>query len=105
MTAGTIQYMPQSLPELLQTLPRLPVHLLVHELPMHANREFWTLQQLKVGEFPYHVYSAERTFQALNSLGYEIVDQWQHARMLEIPFQPDCKLGHYSGFYACLKKS
>jgi hypothetical protein len=38
--------------------------------------------------------------QALDSLGYRLVDEWQTLGVgCEIPFHPEHSIGAYSGFY------
>jgi len=104
MTAGTIQYMQSDLVEILQSLVHLPVDLIVHELPVHDSKAFWTLQDLKVCEMPYRVYSKSGLFESLEKLGYEMVDTWSHARTIQIPFHREETVAEYIGFY-CRKRS
>jgi putative methyltransferase (TIGR04325 family) len=99
LTAGTLQYMTSTLPELLQRLPALPAHVLVHNLPCHKNEAFWTLQNLGVCELPYYIYNLQALKAEMASLGYQLTAEWKNPRYIEIPFQRHMAVEGYLGFY------
>jgi putative methyltransferase (TIGR04325 family) len=99
LTAGTVQYMETPLPELLQSLTTLPSHVLVHNLPTHADRSYWTLQQLPLCEVAYRIYSRRDLVAGMQALGYSLVADWNKARTVEIPFHRDLEVEGYCGFY------
>lgn len=99
LTAGTLQYMERSLPEILAALPTLPTHVLSHHLPMHSHEEYVTLQNLGVCELPYRVYSRSKLEAAMQSLGYTLKASWKNNREIEIPFHRDLKIEGYCGHY------
>ncbi|MDX1694791.1 MAG: methyltransferase, TIGR04325 family [Ketobacteraceae bacterium] len=100
LTAGTLQYMESPIWGLLDSLNGKPRHLIVHNLPAHRNRSFWTLQNLSVCEVPYRIYSHEQLLQELVKRGYELVKEWGHARDIEIPFhRQQSAIEGYLGFY------
>lgn len=98
-TAGTLQYMDKNLIELLQSMPFKPRNVIVHNLPCHTHKSFWTLQNLGLCEVPYHIYSAKDVINAMQNLGYELVDKWRNDRKVEIPFKGDLSIEGYLGFY------
>ncbi|MGD2170466.1 MAG: methyltransferase, TIGR04325 family [Gammaproteobacteria bacterium] len=99
VSAGTLQYMDTSLGKILESLGSLPEHVLLNSVPAHEEREGWTLQYLEVCEIPYRVFS-RRSFNAeMESLGYVLVDHWEHPRDIEIPFHAELDVDEYSGFY------
>lgn len=105
-TSGTLQYMEQSLTEIIKSLKASPEHILIHNLPTHRQRSYWTLQRLEYGnshnlrcELPYKIYSSSDLTTSLNQLGYTLVDKWNKKRQIKIPFHLDVKIEGYSGFY------
>lgn len=100
VTAGTLQYMDSELSEICGQFKSLPRHVLVHTLPSHRDREFWTLQKLDDRvEVAYGVYSISGLKQRMAKLGYECVDQWRQDRQVRIPFHPEIQTEGYMGFY------
>ena len=86
MTAGTLQYMEESLFEILQACKQRPEHVLVHNLPVHREKQFFTLQNLDICEVPYRIYSKPDILQTMEDLGYNLNAQWANSRYAEIPF-------------------
>lgn len=99
MTAGTLQYMNESLSKMLSGLSKQPVHVLVHNLPVHANKDFWTLQNLGICEVPYHIFSKPELINSMSKLDYDQIAQWVNPRELEIPFHRGKPIEGYLGFY------
>lgn len=99
VTAGTLQYMNSSISQLLEQLAEPPKHVLIHNLPAHPSKDFWTLQYLGVCEVPYHVHSLADLIPSIEKAGYSLVDQWKNKRLLEIPYHPNNKVEAYFGFY------
>jgi putative methyltransferase (TIGR04325 family) len=99
MTAGTLQYMEAPLWTILPTLAKLPPHVLVHNLPVHKTRSYWTLQQLSLCEVPYRIYSHTELVEQMANLGYRQVDTWNSPRAIEIPFHREIEVEGYLGFY------
>lgn len=97
LTAGTIQYMEKSLPEILASLETLPSHVLVHNTPMHADRQWWTRQNLGIVEVPYRIYSRSGLVDDMARLGYRETAAWGHDRPVPIPFHLDLEVEGYLG--------
>lgn len=99
LSAGTLQYIDSSVPDLLSQLSGRPEHLLIHNLPAHPTQDYWTLQYLGLCEVPYHIYSKDGLTRSIRDAGYELVDEWKHKRLVEIPYHSDMNVEHYYGFY------
>lgn len=97
---GALQYLEYTLPELLQSLPQPPPHVLINLTPVHEERGFFTLQNLSIAICPYRVMARRELIAGMNALGYEAIDQWRSfERRLDVPFEPECAIDHYSGGY------
>jgi len=99
MTAGTLQYMPKQLPELIDEFNEEPRHVLIHNLPVHAEKEFSTIQNLGLCEVPYRIYSVALLCEEMKSRGYELIERWVNDRKIEIPFNRSLAVLGYGGFY------
>lgn len=98
-SSGALQYLDYSLPELLQRTSNPPAHVLINLVPMHPERSYFTIQNFGIVASPYRVESAPAFVQAMETLGYELVDRWETLeRHLRIPFRPDCDIDRYYGF-------
>ncbi|MFD0737889.1 methyltransferase, TIGR04325 family [Lysobacter koreensis] len=99
-TAGALQYLDYTLPDLLRGLQRPPAHVLVNLVPMHPSRGYFTLQNIGFAICPYRVSAVPEFVAGMQALGYSIVDRWEtFERHLEVPFAPDCDIDCYYGFY------
>lgn len=103
VSAGTLQYMEQELWQILDGLAGLPQQVLVHHLPVHRDRDFWTLQKLELCEVPYHVYSRRALLREMESRGYQLIKEWHYPRYIEIPFHRSATaIQGYQGYYFSL---
>jgi putative methyltransferase (TIGR04325 family) len=98
--AGSLQYLEDSLLDVLRNLSRLPHHLLLNSVPVHPSASYFTVQNMGTACCPYRVV-AERTFlDGLKAMGYVLRDRWENPhRACEIPFHPEKSLDRYFGFY------
>ena len=99
MTAGTLQYMRKQLPEIIDEFNERPRHVLIHTLPVHAEKEFSTIQNLGLCEVPYRIYSMDLLCEEMKSRGYELIEKWVSDRTIEIPFHRSLAILGYAGFY------
>lgn len=104
MTCGTLQYVEPSLAELLSKLQSPPQHLIINHVPFYNGEEYITLQNLLVSYAPYKIQNRDRFIEALEKLGYELVDSWQQNRTCSIPFKPERFVDAYHGFYFRLQR-
>jgi len=99
-TSGALQYLDYSLPELLARLAEPPPHVLVNLMPMHPERDYFTLQNLTIAICPYRVASLPGFACEMDPLGYRVVDRWEIADgSLQGPFMRDLDVDAYHGFY------
>ena len=97
---GALQYLPYSMADLLAPFERSPPHILINLTPMHADREYFTLQNLGIAICPYRVGSTAALLADMKRLGYTTIDQWSsRERSLDVPFHPEATIDGYSGFY------
>ena len=98
MTAGTLQYMEDSIEDVLAGFESKPAHILVNSLPMHPIYDFWTLQDLGACEVPYHIVSESVWLAGMERHGYRLVDRWTQPRKIQIPFYEKNSTESYTGF-------
>jgi putative methyltransferase (TIGR04325 family) len=98
-TVGTLQYIEPTLAALLSRFKAKPKHLLINHTPFYEASTFVTLQNLGYAFSPYKVENRLGFIQALQAIGYELMDSWQVDRQCLIPFHPDRRINAYYGFY------
>jgi putative methyltransferase (TIGR04325 family) len=101
---GSPQYLPESLPERLGKLKRLPPHVILNLIPLHQKKSFFTLQSIGTAFCPYRITAVGEFLKGFDGLGYKLVSHWENPdKKCEIPFYPESSLDHYNGFYFCKK--
>lgn len=104
LSAGALQYLDYTLPELLRRLSQPPRHVLVNLTPMHPDRSYFTLQNLGIAICPYRIMARPAFIQEMEALGYRIHDRWESPeRTVRIPFAPAYGVDRYYGFYFLLE--
>lgn len=100
LASGSLQYLDYTLAELLASLERPPVHLIVNLMPIHMSESYFTVQNMGTAYCPYRI-TAEREFiDGLKARGYSLRDRWENPdRHCHIPFYPVHSLDRYFGFY------
>lgn len=97
--SGSLQYLPQTLMELLLTLEPAPRRIIVNTTPIHHSRSFYTLNNIGTAFCPYHVQSRPEFLGSVTRTGYKLRDHWENAgKSMRIPFAPDHDVEAYSGF-------
>lgn len=100
LAAGVLQYVEETLPELLGRYRTPPRHVLVNKTPTHPSREFVTVQHIGVACCPYRIARADSLAEQLAPLGYRLVDDWVNADLsCSIPFQSNASPITYRGWY------
>lgn len=102
VTSGTLQYMQQSLPDILESLESRPRHVLLHNLPVLKDQALWTLQDLQLCQVPYAISSESSLLSRMSDLGYRVVARWVNPRSIDIPFHAQVKIEGYIGCYFVL---
>ena len=103
LTCGALQYIEQSLAEIVSNFSEKPTHILTNHVPFCDNKSFITLQNISYTFCPYKIQNKIEFISGLNHLGYELIDTWKINRNCIIPFHADCFVSAYYGFYFCLK--
>lgn len=99
LTAGTLQYMPERIADIIGAMAKPPPHLIINRVPAYEGDEFWTVQNLGVKSVPYRIFSRPKLVDSLLALGYELRDTWHKPRSMMIPFAPERTVTSYQGFY------
>ncbi|HTV72439.1 MAG TPA: methyltransferase, TIGR04325 family [Candidatus Acidoferrales bacterium] len=99
LAAGALHFIEEPF-ERLRAAPQLPRHLLLNKVPAYAMPSAVTLHNMGTAFCPYHLFNRDELVHVIESLGYELVDEWRSPDLgCEIPFSPDHSIGAYSGFY------
>jgi putative methyltransferase (TIGR04325 family) len=97
--SGVLQYLPQSLGEILQKYRQLPRRIVINTTAIHPRFDYFTVNSIGTAFCPYRVQTQAALIRPLSSLGYRLKDTWINPdKPLLIPFRPDHSLLHYSGF-------
>ena len=97
---GSLQYLQESLGSKLKQLAARPRHLVINMLPVHADKDFYTVQNISTAYCAYHIFSAEAFLNDIQSAGYRVKDSWRNTgKHCAIPFHGDCSVEDYSGYY------
>lgn len=100
LAAGSLQYVPETLLELLAKIGTRPKHLLLNKLPVCECDSFATLQNTGTGFSPYRVINRKELLDQVTRLGYDMEDCWENPDMtLMIPGEPAHSLGSFTGMY------
>lgn len=97
--SGVLQYLPHTLAEMLSSYARLPKRIVINTAAIHPEHAFFTVNSLGTAFCPYRVQTQASLVRGLTSLGYKLRESWINPdKPMEIPFEPDHSLRHYSGF-------
>ena len=98
--AGSIHYLPQTLPELLAETNNPPKQILINTTPFHDSMSFYTLQDIKTTVCPYRVDNIMEFLSAMADLGYQSIDSWKDpTRQLRIDGKSEYDVLNYWGIY------
>lgn len=96
--SGALQYLPQSLDEILRDFARRPRRIVVNTTPLHPERSFFTLNSIGTACCPYRVVARPRFIEAVCACGYRLRDAWQNiGKSMRIPFEKGYDVEAYSG--------
>ncbi len=98
LTMGTLQYLPETLSEIVGALPARPRDIIVHKVPVTDGPSFWTLQNLGAAQVPYFIYNRNALVHSMEAIGYTLQDSCKTLRAIRIPFHADHDVHHYAGF-------
>jgi len=99
LSAGAMQFMPTSVPGILESLPQLPRHILLNKLPITPGEECWTLQNYGPAVTPHRLFNERRFLDYFAAHGYRLRDRWAVEDLdCLIPFHPERFIKHFAGF-------
>jgi putative methyltransferase (TIGR04325 family) len=97
--SGVLQYLPNTLGEVLSGYRRLPRRIVINTTAVHPQHEFFTVNNIWAAFCPYRVQTQAGLIRGLTSLGYRLRETWVNPdKHLTMPYQPDYSLSHYSGY-------
>ena len=97
--SGSLQYLPETLPDILRRAERRPRRIVINTTPFHERFDFFTLNSVGTAFCPYRVQKAESFVAELSALGYRLRDEWRNiGKPMHIPFFPEHSLRSYVGF-------
>ncbi|MDO4638135.1 MAG: TIGR04325 family methyltransferase [Lautropia sp.] len=97
--SGSLQYLEQSLPEILAAMHKPPKRIVINTTPIHERYEFFTLNSIGTAYCGYRVQAREPFVKALQDQGYCLRDQWRNlGKSMPVIGKPDHSIAHYSGF-------
>ncbi len=104
LASGSLQYVPETLPELLEKMGGKPNHLLLNRLPVCDGDSFVTLQSTGTAFSPYRIANRAELLDQISGLGYELEDSWANPDLtLFIPGDPAHSLAAFGGMYFRLR--
>lgn len=99
LALGSLQYVDESLPSLLQRIGHFPEHLIINKLPLHDGESFVTVQATGHAFHAYRIFNRREFVAGVTALGYRLVDDWVNRETsCFIPFSPH-DIEAYSGCY------
>jgi len=97
-TSGCLQYLEQTLAELIAPLRRRPRWVLVNLLPLHEQSAYWTVQSIGTAFCPYRIQHSQTFFRDLERLGYRVLDRWENLeKECWVAFDAEHSLDRYHG--------
>jgi putative methyltransferase (TIGR04325 family) len=99
LSAGALQFMPVSIPGLLESLPQKPRYIVLNKLPLTPGSDCWTLQNYGPAVTPNRLFNEQRFLQYFAGHGYRLRDRWAVEDLdLLIPFYPERFIKTFAGF-------
>lgn len=96
--SGTLQYLPDTLGQRIVSGGRRPRRIVVNTTPIHANRSFFTLNNIGSAFCVYRVTARADFVGELEALGYKLRDEWSNVgKAMRIPFESGFDVEAYSG--------
>lgn len=103
--SGSLQYLPQSLGQMLDAMANRPRRIIVNITPLHPTTSYFTVNSIGTAYCPYRVQSRAAFVDALTSRGYYRHDEWENSgKALVLPEHPELSLDHYCGFCFDLRR-
>ncbi|WP_293369518.1 methyltransferase, TIGR04325 family [Nevskia sp.] len=99
LSAGALQFLPESLPGLIERMAAPPRYVLLNKLPVVPYEDCWTLHNYGPAVTPMRLYNAASLLQYFERAGYRLRDRWVVQDLdVIIPLHPERYLKEFSGF-------
>ena len=96
---GSLQFLPMTLAELVQSMKQPPRRIIVNTTPIHESHSFFTLHSMGTGICPYRVVARKTFVDDLTRLGYSVRHEWRNPNKdMRLPFHSGFDVEHFSGF-------
>jgi putative methyltransferase (TIGR04325 family) len=100
LAAGSLQYVDETLTQLLARIGSKPQHLILNKMPVYDGEGFVTVQSTGRAFHAYRIYNRAELLAEVTGLGYRLVDDWSNREQhCEIPFTRGRDIDAYSGYY------
>jgi putative methyltransferase (TIGR04325 family) len=100
LAAGALQYLDATfLIDSIAAFQIRPQHVFLNAMPVYEGPAFFTLQNIGNVYCPYRVFNRTELVNALEALGYRLIDSWREVRDFRVPGYADRSFKEYSGFY------
>lgn len=97
--SGSLQYLPNTLSDLLIQSGHRPRRIIINITPIHPELNYFTLNNIGSSICPYRIQARDQFVNSLLALGYSRVGEWENVgKGLFIPESRKHCLPHYSGF-------
>lgn len=96
---GSLQFLPQTLAQLVGSLEQRPAQIVVNTTPIHETRSFFTLHSMGTAICPYRVSNRNAFLEDMAKLGYRVRHSWLNPNKdMTLPFHDGFDVQHFSGF-------
>jgi putative methyltransferase (TIGR04325 family) len=97
--SGVLQYLPQTLGQLLAAAPTRPDWVIVNTTPIHPSASYFTLNSIGTAYCAYRVQAREAFVREVLGAGYRLRAEWRNVgKLMQLPLHPSHSLDCYSGF-------
>jgi putative methyltransferase (TIGR04325 family) len=97
--SGVLQYLPETIGELLGRWKRLPRRIIVNTAAIHPVKTYITLNSVGTAYCPYRVQAHGAFVREVTQAGYVLRDTWENpAKFIRIPFEQGVDLDTYAGY-------
>ena len=104
LASGLMPYLNEPLVDLVRRLRAPPRHILLNKVVTRDGPTVVTLENFGVAEVPYHIRDAREVPDALETLGYDIIDSWTIDSLAHrIQTHPELGRATYRGYVARLR--
>ncbi|PZQ78182.1 MAG: methyltransferase, TIGR04325 family [Variovorax paradoxus] len=103
LVSGVLQYLPNTLEEILAQMPTKPQRVLINVTAVHPRTTIFTLSTIGCAVRPYRIQRQDGLLEVLARSGYRIRDVWRNeGKQVVIPFVNDSKDAYFFGCCADL---